>query len=294
VLLVLALERLSRGRARFHGTGLRLHAPAVRLVGMRAWLAVAGCALPLLCGFLVPAAVLLRMAIVDGDAQFGPRFVQLALNSVTLSATTAALAVALALLVAYARRLHPRPATRLAHAAAGMGYALPGSVIAVGVLIPMTRLDNLLADVFLQVFGWKSGLLFTGSIAALVYACLVRYLTAALQTVDAALHRVTPHMDDAARILGQTPFGALRRVHLPLLRRGLLTAALLVFIDVMKELPATLVMRPFNFDTLATQVYNLAADERLTEASTAALAIVAVGLLPLIIISRQIAQERRS
>ncbi len=293
VLLVLALERLSRGRARYHGTGLRLHAPPVRLAGARAWLAVAGCALPLLGGFLVPAAVLLRMAVLDGDPQFGPRFVQLARNSFTLSATTALLAVALALLVAYARRLHPRPSTRLAHAAAGMGYALPGSVIAVGVLIPVTRLDNALADFFLQAFGWKSGLLFTGSIAALVYACLVRYLTAALQSVDAALHRVTPHMDDAARILGQTPFGALRRVHLPLLRRGLLTAALLVFIDVMKELPATLVMRPFNFDTLATQVYNLAADERLTEASTAALAIVAVGLLPLIVISRQIARERR-
>ena len=294
VLLVLALERLSRGRARFHGTGLRLHAPPVRLVGMRAGLAVAGCALPLLCGFLIPAAVLLRMAILDGDAQFGPRFIQLARNSFTLSATTALLAVALALVVAYARRLHPRPSTRLAHAAASMGYALPGSVIAVGVLIPVTRLDNVLADFFLQAFGWESGLLFTGSIAALVYACLVRYLTAALQSVDAALHRVTPHMDDAARILGQTPFGALKRVHLPLLRRGLLTAGLLVFIDVMKELPATLVMRPFNFDTLATQVYNLTADERLTEASTAALAIVAVGLLPLIIISRQIAHERRT
>ena len=292
VLLVLALERVTRGRARFHGTSLRLHAPAVRLVGMRAWLALAGCALPLLGGFLIPAAVLLRMALIDGDAQFGPRFVQLARNSFTLSAVTAVLAVAFALLVAYARRLQPGPATRLAHAAAGVGYALPGSVIAVGVLIPVTRLDNLLADFFQQTLGWDVGLLFTGSIAALVYACLVRYLTAALHAVDSALHRVTPHMDDAARILGLTPFAALRRIHLPLLRRGLLTAALLVFIDVMKELPATLVMRPFNFDTLATQVYTLAADERLTEASTAALAIVAVGLLPLVIISRQIARDR--
>ncbi len=293
VLLVLALERVTRGRARFHGTGLRLHAPAVPLAGVRAWLALIGCALPLLCGFLIPAAVLLRMAILDGDAQFGPRFLQLAGNSFTLSALTALLAVAMALLVAYARRLQPRPSTRLAHAAAGMGYALPGSVIAVGVLIPVTRLDNLLADFFAQALGWDVGLLLTGSIAALVYACLVRYLTAALHAVDSALHRVTPHMDDAARILGLSPLAALRRVHLPLLRRGLLTAALLVFIDVMKELPATLVMRPFNFDTLATQVFNLAADERLTEASTAALAIVAVGLLPLIIISRQITRDRR-
>ncbi|GAB4561061.1 MAG: iron ABC transporter permease [Rhizobacter sp.] len=293
VVLVLALERLSRGRARFHGTGLRLPAPPVRLRGVRALLAIAGCLLPVLGGFLLPAGVLLRMALVDGDAQFGPRFLQLAGNSFTLSAVTALLAVSLALMVAYARRLQPHPLTRLAHAATGMGYALPGSVIAVGVLIPVTRLDNVLADFFLNTFGWKSGLLFTGSIAALVYACLVRYLTAALQSVDAALHRVTSHMDDAARSLGLSPGAVLKRVHLPLLRRGLLTAGLLVFIDVMKELPATLVMRPFNFDTLATQVYTLASDERLTEASTAALAIVVVGLLPLVVLSRQIAQDRR-
>jgi iron(III) transport system permease protein len=293
VLLVLALERLSRGRARFHGTGLRLPTPPMRLRGGRALLAIGGCLLPVLGGFLLPAGVLLHMALVDGDAQFGPRFLQLAGNSFTLSAVTALLAVAFALLVAYALRLRPHPLTRLAHAATGMGYALPGSVIAVGVLIPVTRLDNLLAEFFLHSFGWKTGLLFTGSIAALVYACLVRYLTAALQSIDAALHRVTPHMDDAARSLGLSPGAVLKRVHLPLLRRGLLTAGLLVFIDVMKELPATLVMRPFNFDTLATQVYTLASDERLTEASTAALAIVVVGLLPLVVLSRQIAQDRR-
>ena len=293
VVLVLALERLSRGRARFHGTGLRLPAPPVRLRGVPALLAIAGCVLPVLGGFLLPAGVLLHMALVDGDAQFGPRFLQLAGNSFTLSAVTALLAVSLALMVAYARRLQPNPLTRLAHAATGMGYALPGSVIAVGVLIPVTRLDNVLAEFFLNTFGWKSGLLFTGSIAALVYACLVRYLTAALQSIDAALHRVTSHMDDAARSLGLSPGAVLKRVHLPLLRRGLLTAGLLVFIDVMKELPATLVMRPFNFDTLATQVYTLASDERLTEASTAALAIVVVGLLPLVVLSRQIAQDRR-
>ena len=200
-------------------------------------------------------------------------------------------AVGLALLVAYARRLDPRPVSRAAHWVAGMGYALPGSVIAVGVLIPLARLDNALVQWLRAAFGWEVGLLFTGSLAALVFACVVRFLAAALQTVDASLQRVTPHMDDAARSLGLTPARALQRVHLPLLRRGLLTAALLVFIDVMKELPATLVMRPFNFDTLATQAYTLASDERLAEASAPALAIVAVGLLPLIFLCRQIARE---
>jgi iron(III) transport system permease protein len=175
----------------------------------------------------------------------------------------------------------------------GLGYAVPGSVIAVGVLIPVTRLDNWLAAQWQVWFGANPGLLLTGGIAALVYAYLVRFLAVALQTVDASLGKITPSMDDAARSLGLSQGQTLARVHAPLLKGSLLTAGLLVFVDVMKELPATLVMRPFNFDTLATQTYTLAADERLAEASTAALAIVAVGILPLIAISRQIARSRR-
>lgn len=294
VVLLLALERQSRGSARFHGSGLRRHPPrGAPLTGPYAGLAVAVCVLPILIGFVLPGGVLLHMALTEGDAQFGARFFTLARNSIVVSGLTALLAVALALLVAYARRLDPHPLTRVAHWAVGLGYALPGSVIAVGVLIPMARLDNALAQALQTHFGWHTGLLFTGTIAALVFACLVRFMTAALQTVDSALHRVTPHMDDAARSLGLTPARTLRRVHLPLLRRGLLTAGLLVFIDVMKELPATLVMRPFNFDTLATQAYTLASDERLAEASTATITIVAVGLLPLIVLCRQIARERQ-
>ena len=294
VVVLLALERQSRGSARFHGSGLRRHpARGAPLTGLRAAVAIAACGLPIVIGFLLPGGVLLHMALTEGDAQFGMRFFTLARNSVVVSGLTAVLAVALALLVAYARRLEPHPLTRTAHWAVGLGYALPGSVIAVGVLIPVARLDNALAQGLHQAFGWHTGLLFTGTLAALVFACLVRFMTAALQTVDSTLHRVTPHMDDAARSLGLTPALTLRRVHLPLMRRGLLTAGLLVFIDVMKELPATLVMRPFNFDTLATQAYTLASDERLAEASTATIAIVAVGLLPLIVLCRQIARERQ-
>lgn len=294
VVVLLALERQSRGSARFHGGGLRRQpGRGTALTGPRAAVAVALCALPVVIGFLLPAGVLLHMAVTEGDAQFGARFWTLARNSVGVSGLTALLAVALALLVAYARRLEPRPLTRAAHWAVGLGYALPGSVIAVGLLIPLARLDNALAQWLQASFGWQTGLLFTGTVAALVFACLVRFMTAALQTVDSALYRVTPHMDDAARSLGLSPARTLRRVHLPLMRRGLLTAGLLVFIDVMKELPATLVMRPFNFDTLATQAYTLASDERLAEASTATIAIVAVGLLPLIVLCRQIASERR-
>ncbi len=291
VVLVLMLERASRGRRRFADASLRRGATH-RLPLRGGWgaLAVLGCTVPLVGGFALPAGLLLHMALREGDAQFGERFVRLASNSVLLAGLTALLAVALALLIGYAARTHRGLAMRLAHRVAGLGYALPGSVIAVGVLIPVTRLDHALGSLLQQLFGWQPGLLLTGSIAALVYACLVRYLTAAMQAVDSGLARITPSMDQAARSLGHSPAQTLWRVHLPLLRGSALTAGLLVFIDVMKELPATLVMRPFNFDTLATQAYTLAADERLAEASTAALAIVGVGLLPMVLICRQIAR----
>ncbi|MBI5259471.1 MAG: iron ABC transporter permease [Burkholderiales bacterium] len=294
VVAVLALERLSRAGSRYDDSSLRRTGTAREpLAGVRAALASAGCSVPLVLGFLLPAGLLLRMALAQGDAQFGTRFFSLAGNSVLLAGSTAVLAVLMALLLGYAARVHRGPAMRWAHRVAGLGYALPGSVIAVGVLIPVTRLDHLLAAALRELFQVEVGLLFTGTIAALVYACLVRYLTAAVQTVGAGLAKITPHMDDAARSLGHGPLATMRRVHLPLLRGSLLTAALLVFIDVMKELPATLVMRPFNFDTLATQAYTLASDERLAEASTAALAIVGVGLLPMFILCRQIARGQR-
>jgi len=293
VVLVLAFEQLSRGRQRYHDTTLRRGgAPRVPLAGWRQLLAWGACAVPLLGGFLLPATVLARMAFTEGDAQFGWRFVGLAGNSVLLASLSAAVAVGLALVIGYAARVHRGPVVAWSHRLAGLGYALPGSVIAVGVLLPVTRLDQALAAGLHSLFGVQPGLLLTGTIAALVYACVVRYLTAAMQSVGAGLARITPSMDQAARMLGHTPAQTLWRVHLPLLRGPLLTAALLVFIDVMKELPATLVMRPFNFNTLATQAYTLASDERLAEASTAALAIVAVGLLPMVVICRQIALGR--
>ena len=291
VVLVLAAERASRGRARFHNTtGRNRPQPGQALSGAAALAAMLACALPLLLGFLLPAGVLLRLALGDGDAQFGSRFFQLAGNSFSLAALTALLAVGLAVLLAYSARLSGAGWSRALNRLVGLGYAVPGSVIAVGVLIPVTRLDNWLAAAIASWTGTSPGLLLTGGIAALVYAYLARFLAIALQTVEASLAKVTPSMDDAARSLGLGQGQTLRRVHLPLLRGSLLTAGLLVFVDVMKELPATLVMRPFNFDTLATQAYTLAADERLAEASTAALAIVVVGILPLIAVSRQIAK----
>ena len=295
--LLLLLEQTSRGRARFHNTTGRNRPHAEHaLKGGAAVVALAVCALPLFVGFVLPAGLLLRLALTEGDAQFGARFVQLAGNSFLLAGLTALIAVSLALLLAYAGRLAKLGIrARLAHLLnrlVGLGYSVPGSVIAVGVLIPVTRFDNWLAGQWALWFGTNPGLLLTGGIAALIYAYLVRFLAVALQSVSASLAKVTSNMDEAARSLGENQAGVLRRVHFPLLRGSLLSAGLLVFVDAMKELPATLVMRPFNFDTLATQAYTLASDERLAEASTASLAIVAVGLLPLIFLSRQINQRR--
>jgi iron(III) transport system permease protein len=294
VLFLLMAERISRGRARYHNTtGRNRPMAGARLRGFSALLAFVGCLLPLLLGFLLPAALLLKMALTDGDAQFGERFLLLSRNSFLLAGVTAAIGVLLALLMAYGARLSKNTLASSLNRLVGLGYAVPGAVIAVGVLIPVTRLDNWLAGQWEHWFGSNPGLLLTGGIAALVYAYLVRFLAVALHTVETSLAKITPNMDDAARSLGLGQGATLRRVHAPLLRGSLLTAGLLVFVDVMKELPATLVMRPFNFDTLATQVYTLASDERLAEASTASLAIVAVGLLPLIALSRQISRARK-
>jgi iron(III) transport system permease protein len=181
---------------------------------------------------------------------------------------------------------------RLVSRVAGLGYAIPGAVIAVGIMVPVIALDHFIANTWYRLSGATIGLLLTGSIAALIYAYLIRFLAVSLQTIEAGLAKITPSMDDAAQSLGLTAPQTLVRVHAPLLSRSLLTAGLLVFVDVMKELPATLVMRPFNFDTLAVQSFQFASDERLGQAAVASLLIVAVGIAPILILSRRIAAAR--
>ena len=215
-------------------------------------------------------------------------------NSFMLAGIAAVAGVLIATAMAYAARLaRGRLAGVVAWAnrAAALGYAIPGAVIAIGVLVPLGRLDNWIAGGIESAFGVKPGLLLSGTIVALVYAYLVRFLAVALQTVESGLAKVTPRMDDAARSLGATPAGTLMRVHAPLLASSLAGAALLLFVDVMKELPATLVLRPFNSDTLAVVAYNLARDERLAEAALPSLAIVVVGLLPVLLLSRAMQRE---
>jgi iron(III) transport system permease protein len=294
VVLVLALERASRGRAAYHGGGGRKPAPPHRLRGGAALLALCVCAAPVVFGFVLPALLLGQLAWEERAAQHAMRLAALSVNSFLLAGITALAAVSLATLMAYAGRLSRNSLVTGANRLAGLGYAVPGAIIAVGVLVPLTRLDHLLAQAIEDAFGMKTGLLLTGSVAALVYAYLVRLLAVALQTADAGLAKVTPSMEDAARSLGATPLSALLRVHVPLLAPSLATAALLVFVDVLKELPATFALRPFNFDTLAIEAYNLAKDERLAEAAAPALVIVAVGLLPVLIVSKRYFQATRS
>ena len=291
VFMLVALERWNRGGMRFHQLG----APAAErkpyeLAGGRAALAVMVCLVPLGFGFLLPAARLAWLASVGGDAQFGTRYLELLWNSVSLAGISAIVAVSAAVIVGYGLRLQPGAPMRLAHRVAGLGYAIPGSVIAVGVLIPLTLADQGLRAWLSSWFGIESGLLLTGGILGLLFAYVARFLAVSLQSVDAGLARITPAMDDAARALGEGPGRTLRRVHLPILRANLFTAGLIVFVDVMKELPATLILRPFDFDTLAVQAYKLAADERLAEASTASLAIVVAGLIPVILLARQVSR----
>lgn len=284
--VVIVVERVARRRARYADPQRKARRSPRRLRGASAAAAFATCLAPLAFGFVIPVVLLLGMAFDTGDAQFGPRFVRLAVNSATLAGLTALLAVAIALYLAYGARLTRTRLAQGVNRVASLGYAIPGAVIAIGVLIPVTWLDRWMAGM-----GIANGLVLTGSIAVLVYAYLIRFLGVALQTVEAGLARVTPHMEDAARSLGMGAGATLARVHAPMLRSSLVTAGLLVFVDVMKELPATFVMRPFNFDTLAVQAYNLASDERLAEASTASLAIVAVGLLPVILASRRLVRR---
>jgi iron(III) transport system permease protein len=292
VAMLLVAERAGRGGRRYHPTTTRQ--PPLRPVELSGWKALAAqlaCALPVLLGFVVPAGALLWLMLEVGDPLEPYRFLPFALNSLLLAGITAGLAVLLAALLAWGQRLHPSPLRAAATRVAGLGYAVPGSVIAVGTLVPFGLFDNALDAWMRARFGVSTGLLLSGTMAALVFAYLVRFLAVALSSVEAGLARLKPSLAAAARVLGRSPGGAVRAVELPLARGALLTAVVMVFVDTMKELPATLIVRPFDLDTLAVRVHNLAADERLAEASTAALLIVLVGLLPVVALTR--AMRRR-
>lgn len=293
VFALLTFERLSRRQARFHHTGQRIQRPArLRLPGRLGWLATAACLLPLSGGFLIPAGQLSVWAVGAAPRMMDARFPQLAAHSLLLAGGAALLILALALLLGYGQRLRPRPLVRLAVRGAGLGYAVPGTVAAIGVMLPFAAIDRSVDGWARAWLGVPTGLLLSGTLTAVLFAYCARFLPVALHNVEAGLARIRPSMDDAARSLGSAPRAVLWRVHIPMLRGSLLAALLLVFVDVLKELPATLILRPFNFNTLAVRAYELASDERLADSALFALAIVLAGIGPVILLSHAIGRAR--
>ncbi|MDD9715138.1 iron ABC transporter permease [Dinoroseobacter sp. PD6] len=292
-LLLAVLERQSRGSAKYHGGKRQEAMPRTTLTGWHRWSATILCGAPVLLGVVIPIVTLLVMGIGSEQNLLSRRYIRFITNSLTLASAAAVLTVCAAVILGYYQRVRPGPRSDAALYIARLGYAIPGGVIAVGLLVPFALFDNTLDAWMRANFDLSTGLLLTGSIWLLVGAYMIRFLAAALGAYEGGQATINLNLDYAARVLGQTAYGTLRRVHLPILTPSLLTALLIVFVDVMKELPATLIMRPFNYDTLAVQAYRLASDERLEGAAVPSLLIVAVGLLPVILLCRQVRRQSR-
>lgn len=293
VFVVLALERSQRGRQRvddMRGTG---HRPVVRqqLAGGKALAAFLICFVPVLLGFLLPVAQLVYWAARTYAEVVDPGYLRLVVNSFLLSAAAGVLCVVLAMLLVYAKRLSHGLAMGAASRVATLGYSIPGAVIAVGVIVPFGWFDRTVDAAARGWFDVSTGLILSGTLFALVFAYAVRYTAVALLPLEAGFERQCRNLDEAARSLGETPLRALTRVALPLLRPTLMAAAILVFVDVMKEIPLTLSLRPFNFDTLATRAYQLAMDEQVAESANAALVVIATGLVPVLWLDRLLSRR---
>ncbi len=291
-LLMAVAERTQRGKAKYYQAG-KSHAalPTAHLKGWQSVGAFVLCIIPVVLGFLLPVIILVQMGMASEQNLLSRRYIGFIQNSLTLAGVAAVVTVFAAICVGFYQRLRPGRVSSAAAYLARLGYAVPGGVIAVGLIVPFAGFDNALDAWMRKTFDISTGLLITGSIWLLVAAYMVRFLAAALSAYEGGQSTVHANMDAASRSLGQTPLATLRRVHLPILTPSLLTALLIVFVDVMKELPATLIMRPFNFDTLAVQAYRLASDERLEGAAVPSLVILAVGLLPVILICRQVGRR---
>jgi iron(III) transport system permease protein len=293
VFAVLLLERWSRGRRGFAHTSARYRElRPMPLKGARAAAATLACVLPLAFGFAIPAIVLVSMATHSNEPITLARLAHLVGNTVQIGALASLLAVAVGLLAVYALKRDGRPLCHGLMRVALLGYATPGVVIAVGILIAIGVFDAAIDGAARRLFGVSTGLVLAGTIAAVLYGCLVRFFAVAYSPLDAGLARVKRSFEDVARTLGTTPGGILARIHLPLMRGSVLSALLLVFVEVLKELPATMILRPFNFDTLAIEAFQLATTERLDAAAVPAMIIVAVGLLPVLVLCRTIRRSR--
>ncbi len=287
VLLLLSLEVFSRRKQRFYQPQQSNQTDHFEsLNGWKGLVASSLCITPVLLGFVLPLALLLHFSWLYFDVSWTPEFRQYALNSLMLSTLAALTVVGIALLLTYSQRRYPSKAMNVSTRLASLGYAVPGAVLAIGVLIPLAAIDNRIDAWMRDWFGFSSGLIFSGTIVALVFAYAVRFSAMSIGALQSSYSKIPESMDLAARTLGYRPLRILFQLHLPLLKNGLLTAALVVFVDSMKELPATLLLRPFNFETLATYLYQFASNEMLGEAALSALIIVLSGLLPVVLLTR--------
>ena len=292
IFVLLLFERISRRKAQYHNnSGKLIKFSEYHLQGYKAWLAFTVCVFPIFLGFLLPAGQLSFWALQTWRDTIDDKFFDLIRNSFLLGISAAIMSVVLAFFLSYGKRIMPGKITIFSIRTAATGYAIPGTVIAIGVIIPFAWFDKIINSFMQSNFGISSGLILSGSIAALLYAYIVRFLAVGLQTVESGLGKIKPSIDIAARSLGCSPRDTVFRIHLPLMRGSTLTAVMIVFVDAMKELPATLILRPFDFNTLAVRAFELASDERLADSSTAALTIVLVGLIPVILLSKIISHH---
>lgn len=289
VFSLIGFERFARRKQQLFQKQSRIQATDLyRLSMTQTLVALSFCGMLLLLAFLLPFGILLSYAIGYFEQSWDKSFWQLSLNSLSLALITSLLCCLIALLLMFVRRISPRQSDALPSRLASTGYALPGTVLAIGVLVPLTMLDfaiNDLADLF-GIAG--PGLILTGSVMALIFAFCVRFVAIAIGSVESSYKRISPSLDMVSLTMGQTPRQLLRRVHLPLLAKGLFAGALLVFIESMKELPAALLLRPIGFENLATYVFQFASDEKLEHGALAAIVIVLVGLVPLIYLNRSL------
>ncbi len=284
--LLVILEEISR-RGQQTNPVAPIPARSQKLCGWRAWLASMACLFPVLVGFVIPVTSLSINALAHGDNLDAADLFELITNTLLVASSAAAVCMLCATWLAYSDRRSRHRLVKSGIRLATLGYAIPGTVLAVGLLQQLSSFDRSLATFVLENFDLNIGLLLTGSLAGLITVYVARFLTVAFNGIQSSLKQINARYDEVAGTLGAQPNRILRQIHLPLIIPGLGSAFLIVLVDAIKELPATLVLRPFNFETLATRVYRLASDERLAEASTAAIVIVLVGLLPTFLLSKR-------
>jgi iron(III) transport system permease protein len=286
VFLLILLEQKLRKRMRFTQSRIAPQAERIQLRAVKKWLATGYCLSVLLVAFLLPALQLLAWALESYHEEFDSRYLSLLNHSLTLGICSALLIATVALLLAYAGRRHQDRLTHGLIRTATLGYALPGTVLAVGIFIPLAKLDNLLINLARSVFGWEIPQLLQGTILIMLLAYLIRFMAAGFKALDSAMHRVTINIDEASRLMGLRGIKLLVKVHLPMLRGGMFTALTLVFVDVMKEMPITLMTRPFGWDTLATKIFELTSEGEWERAALPALTLLLSGLIPIVLLMR--------